>query len=255
MIDLATLDSYIKDGMFCWTLTSNGYKYMTWNLAIQWKKAGISEPLCILCADKPSYQFLQREGVSCRLLKSGTADFGPSIVPFGSRQFSVLNKLKLELLDLFARAPGIQQTLYLDGDIAVYKNIVADLRERLKEAPFWAPCDEQQHECSGVEQCPNFCTGLVAWRHGADKGCFRITDSMLWAEKPEDQVWVNGSCRRLGVDVAILPRDLYPNGARLSLTKNDSVLREKALCLHYNYRVGAAKVSDMKRFVDWHLPY
>ena len=246
---------YIKDGMLCWTLTSNGYKYLTWNLAECWKKAKCSGPLCIICADKPSYQFLQREGVSCILLDSQLADFGPQIVPFGSRQFSQLNRLKLRLLDKFAADQLIQQTLYLDGDIAVYKDIVSDMRERLMEAPFWAPCDEQSHECSGSVQCPNFCTGLLAWRNGADKGCFKITDDMIWSQKPEDQVWVNYAARSLGVDVAILPRDLYPNGARLSLTKNNPELKEKAICLHYNYRVGDSKKADMKRFGDWFLVY
>lgn len=245
----------MKDGMLCWTLTSNGYKYLTWNLVESWRRAKCSAPLCVICADKPSYQFLQREGVSCILLDSQVADFGPQIVPFGSRQFSHLNRLKLRLLEKFSADTEIEKTLYLDGDIVVYKDVVADMRERLKEAPFWAPCDEQGHECSGTEACPNFCTGFVAWRNGADKGCFKVTDYTLWTEKPEDQIWVNHACRDLGVDVAILPRAFYPNGARLSLTKNTPELREKAICLHYNYRVGDSKKTDMKRYGDWWLVY
>ena len=246
-------ERYIKEGTLAWTLTSNGYKYMTWNLALQWKRARCSAPLCIVCADKPSFQFLQREGISCCLWDEALADFGPLIVPFGSRQFSTLNRLKLSLLHKFSQDPNIQRCIYLDGDIAVYKDIVGDLCQRLTGSDVLAQCDEQGQTCSG--ECPNFCTGILAWNHGADKGCFRITDMLKWSEKPEDQVWVNGSVKECGTQVTILPRDEYPNGARLTLTHTTPELKEKAFCLHYNYRVGESKKSDMKRFGDWHLPY
>lgn len=246
-------ERYIKDGVLAWTLTSNGYKYMTWNLTLQWKAAGCSAPLCIVCADKPSFQFLQREGISCCLLDDAIQDFGPMIVPFGSRQFSNLNRIKLKLLHFFAQDSAVQRCIYLDGDIAVYKDIVADLCSRLGSADVLAQCDEQGHECSGA--CPNFCTGLLAWNHGADKGCFKITDMDQWAQKPEDQVWVNWSAPRCRTVVSILPRQLYPNGARLTLTHTNPELKAEAMCLHYNYRVGESKKADMKRFGDWMLPY
>jgi hypothetical protein len=246
--------NYIRDGFFAWTLTSNGYKYMTWNLALQWAQVVKGVPLCIVCADKPSYQFLQREGISCVLWDEALMDFGPQIVPFGSRQFSTLNRLKLKLLDVFATNPEVQQCLYLDGDIAVYQDIVADIKEKLKEAPLWMPCDEQRFECSAAA-CPNVCTGLIAWSHGADKGIFKINNQELWSAKPEDQVWVNIALQRTWTPYAVLPRDLYPNGARLTKTHMTPELKEKAICLHYNWRVGDVKKADMKRFGDWLLPY
>jgi hypothetical protein len=247
---------YIRDGFLAWTLTSNGYKYMTWNLAIQWSKHVKGVPLCIVCADKPSYQFLQREGISCILWDTALADFGPQIVPFGSRQFSTLNRLKLKLLDLFANDEQVNQCLYLDGDIAVYKDIVGSIKGFLEHEPLWMPCDEQSFECStGLHSCPNVCTGLVAWNKGADKGIFKITDEELWSKKPEDQVWVNIALHRIGLPYGTLPRDLYPNGARVTKTHTDPALKEKAVCLHYNWRVGDSKKIDMKRFGDWHLPY
>ena len=245
-------EKYIKDGLLAWTLTSNGYKFLTWNLVLMWNKV-CSVPLCIVCADRESFSFLQREGISCVMWDTSLVNFGPQIVPFGSRQFVMLNRLKLTLLNLFAKDENIKQCLYLDGDIAVYKDIVSGIRSNLSEANFWAQCDEQGHECSGV--CPNFCTGLLAWNHGADLDVFKITDMDVWKQKPEDQVWVNYSAKLAGLSVSILPRDLYPNGARASLTKNTPELNEKAICLHYNYRVGDSKKADMKRFGDWQLIY
>jgi hypothetical protein len=250
-------ERYIKDGMLCWTLTSNGYKYLTWNFVVLWREACKGQPILVVCADKPSYQFLQREGVSCVLYDNFVTDFGPQVVPFGSRQFSVLNKLKLKLLQLFAEDETVKQCVYLDGDIAVYKHIPEDMRVRLGEAPLWMQCDEQPHECTATAEvrCPNTCSGLIAFNHGGDGGIFKITDEAVWSAKPEDQVWVNYAARNLNVPVAVLPRNLYPNGARASLTKGSAELKEAAFCLHYNYRVGGVKIADMKRFGDWRLPY
>ncbi len=251
------LAPFVKEGCLCWTLTSNGYKYMTWNFTKFWQTSCPGVPLLVVCADKPSYQFLTREGVRCSLWDNALADFGPQIVPFGSRQFSTLNRLKLTLLDSFAKDETIEKCIYLDGDIAVYKNVAEDLKARLDEHPLWMQCDEQVQDCTADDQqrCPNTCTGVIAFRHGADGGIFKITDQALWAQKPEDQVWVNTAAKALDVPVAVLPRDLYPNGARLTLTKRDPALLEKCCLLHYNYRVGDSKKADMKRFGDWLLPY
>lgn len=248
---------FLKDGCLCWTLTSNGYKYMTWNFALHWQKACPGVPLLVVCADKPSQQFLSREGVRCVLWDNALADYGPQIVPFGSRQFSTLNRLKLTLLDTFAKDEAILKCLYFDGDIAVYKNVAEDLKARLEEKPLWMQCDEQVQTCTASDQqrCPNTCTGVIAFKHGADGGIFKITDQAIWSQKPEDQVWVNYAATQLGVPVAVLPREQYPNGARLSLTKKDPELTEKVFLLHYNYRVGDSKKADMKRFGDWLLPY
>jgi hypothetical protein len=184
------------------------------------------------------------------------ADFGPQIVPFGSRQFMSLNRLKLKLLDTFANDASIQQCIYLDGDIAVYQHVAQDLVTRLQTdvTGLLFQCDEQHQTCSGPS-CPNICTGCIAFRHGADKGCFKITDETVWKEKPEDQVWVNQALARLHISYTVLPRELYPNGTRCSLTHSDLTKKSEAKLLHYNYRVGNAKVADMKRFGDWLLPY
>lgn len=246
-------EQYIKDGLLAWTLTSNGYKYLTWNFVEHWRRSVKGQPICVVCADKPSYLFLTREGVPCVLIDEAVKDFGPEICPFGSRTFSVLNRLKLRLLNHFARDEAVQMCLYIDGDICVYKDICADIKVRLEETPLLFQCDEKE-DCLG-DGCSNLCTGLVAWRHGADGGIFVVDDEAKWAERPEDQVWVNWKLRKLGIPCAPLPREIYPNGARVTKTKTSPELAEKAICLHYNYRVGGSKKADMKRFGDWLLVY
>ena len=130
------LSKYLVNGRLCWTLTSNGYKFLTWNFAIHWQEV-MKVPLLIICSDRDAHAFFQREGVRSVLAErvlqnySGT-NFGPQIVPFGSRQFSQLNRLKLRLLAEFSQRPEIQECIYLDGDIIVYKNFLEDIQLRLE---------------------------------------------------------------------------------------------------------------------------
>ena len=250
--------SFLKDGTLCWTLTSNGYKYLTWNFVKHWEKACPSVPLLVICADRQSYSFLQRESIPCRLVEQVVQDFGPQIVPFGSRQFSTLNRLKLDLLSKFTKDSEVKTCVYIDGDICVYKNFLEDIQKRLNSCPVLFQCDEKERECSSIMNpellCPNVCTGFVVFRHGI-QDIFKITDEQVWNQKPEDQVWVNHVLARSNILFESLPRELYPNGARLSMTKNSKELSDRAFLLHYNYRVGDIKKADMKRQGDWLLPY
>lgn len=253
------LSKYLVNGRLCWTLTSNGYKFLTWNFALHWQEV-MKVPLLIICADRDAYTFFQREGVRSVLAEkvlehySGT-NYGPQIVPFGSRQFSQLNRLKLRLLAEFAQRPEIQECVYLDGDIIVYKNFLEDIQQYYGDTYLLLQCDEQDKECSGPRECPNGCTGFVCFKHGIPPAVFKINDEAQWQRKPEDQVWVNYQLVSLGVQWVALPREKYPNGARVVLTHTNPDLKEKAFLLHYNYRVGNAKVYDIKRFRDWRLPY
>jgi hypothetical protein len=227
-------------------------------MVLFWKKAVKDIQLCVICIDRPSYIFLQKEGIDCILLDKPIADHGPEYIPFGSRYFSMLNRIKLRLLSLFAEDLSIKQCLYLDGDIIIYKDIVCDIKERLLEADLVFQCDEKDRSCLSHTlniSCPNLCTGLIAWNHGADKGIFQITDETVWDSRPEDQVWVNYILQKNKIPATSLSRILYPNGIRVGLTKNTPELLEKAICLHYNYRICTSKKIDMKRYNDWLLPY
>ena len=244
--------SYIKNDLLCWTLTSNGYKFLTLNFYKHWQRS-CPVPLLIICADKPSYMFFHGEGISCRLVDEGVQDYGIQIIPFGTRNFQKLNRMKLRVLNIIANDPMVKKSVYLDGDICVYKNFLEDIQGRLEVCPLVFQCDEKDIECSNP--CQNVCTGLIAFVHGHDNGIFKINDETIWQQKPEDQVWVNYKIKQTGCQYSSLPRDLYPNGVRLTYIKKNPELLEKAFLSHYNYRIGNSKKADMKRYGDWLLPY
>ena len=249
-----SLDGYIKNGRLCWTLTSNGYKYLTWNFVLHWRKA-IKHPMLVICADRASYSFLQREGISCVLAGEVLPDYGTSIVPFGSRNFSTLNRMKLYYLAEFARRPEIQECCYLDGDVIVYADFLDGVFGGMGDTKLALQCDEQRATCNGTGQCPNGCTGVVLFKHGLDPAVFIIHNEAEWQIQPEDQVWVNKQLVRLSIPWVVLSREGFPNGARAAITKRNPELSGLAYLLHYNYRVGDIKKADMKRYGDWLLPY
>ena len=240
-------DPYIRDGRLCWTLTSNGYKYLTWNFVKFWAKAiGSKQPILVLCADQPSYLFFQREGVPCKMAPTRLPDFGPGIVPFDTGNFHRLNLLKLQCLHEFAKNQKVRECVYLDGDIVVYKDFLADIGQRLQEHSLWFQCDETALECAGETTCKEYCTGLIVFSHGVDPRIFHVNDGELWKKGGNmDQPYVNTRIKDYGVVAKSLPRDLYPNGKRLNLS------RDTALLQHYNHMIGNQKAAMMKRRGDW----
>jgi len=54
---------FINNDFLVWTMTTNGYKYLTLNLLESLKKANIKWKLMIICVDKESHTFMQSMNV------------------------------------------------------------------------------------------------------------------------------------------------------------------------------------------------
>ena len=253
-------------GTIVCTLTSNGYKFYTLNLVRHLQEIRVPWRLAIFCTDAASHSFLRREGIPCIRLQGGPATLDGTATapaPFGSRQFQLMNRRKLDMLAGLAGLAGPKQIIYIDGDIAVYRDFVPELETRLAAAPetVLMQCDERERvDCSGTS-CPWRCTGFFAWSVAgapAMRDVLRLGGAEaeeVWRECPEDQPFVNKRLAAAGVPVASLPRVLYPNGAYASMLKKGSIMREVTMLLHYNYLVGDAKKGKMRANGDWLLPY
>ena len=245
------------DGAFVFTLTNNGYKYLTYNLYCHIRDLKLPWKLCIICADSESFYFFKMMGVSTVRLQKPQTSTGTEITLFGTKNFQNLNLLKLDLLHMFASDPAIRYGVYMDGDIVVYSDFLPDIVGRLStpEAPkIYLQCDEQTRvDCSGKPGCENGCTGFIAWSHGVDTRIFKVNDDTkpIWRARPEDQMFVNRMMNDLGIPVMTLPRLLYPNGAFASMYGPGSLRKVGSHILHYNYLVGPAKVTKMKNNADW----
>ena len=239
------ITKFIYEGCVIWTLTTSGYKFFTLNLYKHLQLAKVPWKLAIICADVPCYRFFMGEGIPCILYTKAQKDAGRGQLFFGSKSFQEINLVKLDILSTFATRSEIETCVYIDGDIVVKADFLPDLRERLATTPLLFQCDEtEKGNCNSP--CRNCCTGVLAWKHGHDRGIFLMNDRAKWAEAPEDQRWVNTKLQ--GVNYQTLPRDLYPNGV---FVENQPAF----LLLHYNHYVGGSKILKMKKHGHWIIPY
>lgn len=247
------LESKIKNGLLVWTMTTNGYKYLTLNLYKSIERLKVPWRLTIVACDKESYNFFKREAIPVLLYPNASSSGEINIARWGSPSFNKYNFMKLYCLNTFAKNPAIQNCIYIDGDIVVFKDFVPDIVSRLDVNPetILFQCDEKEPSPCSPAGCPNCCTGFIAWRHGADKGSFDASDSKRWTEHPDDQVWVNRELRARGLPFQTLPRELYPNGVFIPSFQKLT----NPFLLHFNHRVANAKLVEMKRLGQWLIPY
>jgi hypothetical protein len=247
------VNPYIRNGTLVWTMTTNGYKFITLNLIRSLEQIKVPWRLLVVACDKDSYTFFRNEGLPVVQYPNAQRTNETSISRWGSPSFQRYNFMKLFIANEFAKNEAIQQCIYIDGDIVVFRDFVPDIVERLEAQPEQVlfQCDEKAPGQCNDTGCLACCTGFIAWKHGADKGVFSVGDRNRWNEHADDQFWVNRFLREEKLSYRTLPRELYPNGAYIDTFPS---LKEPFL-LHFNHRVGNAKIVEIKKLKLWFIPY
>uniref|UniRef100_A0A6C0IEG5 Nucleotide-diphospho-sugar transferase domain-containing protein n=1 Tax=viral metagenome TaxID=1070528 RepID=A0A6C0IEG5_9ZZZZ len=245
-------DSYIKDETLLWTMTSNGYKYLTYNLYLSLQKVNPKIKLMIVCVDKESQIFFRTMNISSIFYKS-TKPVPPGTQPsqFGSDTFMNYNRMKLEIMEDLRLKTDVNYIIYLDGDIVVFKDFIPYIKEQftLLNTTFLFQCDDL-YGSPNKTQC---CTGFFAFkRTHLEKSPFVLYDKGLWLTIREDQPWVNKHIRMYNIPFEFLDRSLFPNGVYVN--EGRWKLGDPYI-LHFNHMVGNAKISMMKRLGLWYHMY
>lgn len=255
------LDSFIKDKTLVFTVTSNGYKYLTWNMWKHIEQLGVSWKLCILCLDRDSYDFFQRIALipsRLFLLEGGRIDHTQPTL-FGTPPFKRMNLMKLKALETLSQHTGVETLLYLDSDIAIFQDPIPDIRAQLLESPLWFQCDEKKEgdfTCSSgtIGSCSNPCSGVIAMRLTDEtRPQFKLLysyDAEGWRAAIGDQDYIQGRFSKTTLQVRTLSREHYPNGIFLA---NDRFRDKNPVLLHFNYFVGNDKKRVMKSKKCWLL--
>jgi len=245
-------EPYLYKETLVWTMTTNGYKYLTLNLIKTIEQVKCPWKLLVVAADRESYSFFRNEGYAVVLYGKAQRTQETTISRWGSPQFQRYNFIKLDIAQTFAQNPSVKRCIYMDGDITLFNDFLPDLTARLDASPevLLFQCDQKETGPCTATGCTNCCTGLIAWTHGHDQGVFDMTTPQ-WNEVRDDQAWVNRQLQAKKVPYVTLPRELYPNGAYINTIQD----YPGAFLLHYNYRVANFKILEMKRLKKWVIPY
>jgi hypothetical protein len=252
------------------TVTTNGYKFLTWNLWLSIQRLAVPWNLVIVCLDKESHRFfsqiaaipsmllpevqLQLQGDTTKVASHGTGDFNR------------ITKLKLSAFAHFLKDRSIERLLYLDSDIVLFRDPVAYLETTLtQEHPLWFQCDEHtpeftcKKENDGVH-CGNCCTGVIGfWLGTPELQRQHLTmisyEESLWKQCKEnnDQEYIQMKMKNHSIVYDTFQRSLFPNG---SFLRNDHWKSlETPYLLHFNFIVGSNKQRVMKSKGFWYVPY
>lgn len=258
-IPIEQVQKYVVDGRLIWTMTTNGYKFYTWNL-FQWCQT-IGVKLCIFCADTESSLFFRREGVPCVLLTDSKQSQQTGISVFGSADFARWNKRKLNLLHTFtteAKTLGLRQSFFLDGDIVLQENPwpTLDACFRATGATLLFQCDcSNDKEHNDEHPCSAACSGVIACDHTQEtekvQWLYSFVSEEWLAASQQDQPYIQKRLEKTEAPTAaILPRREFGNG---TWQKSGKWKDGSWILLHYNYRVGDNKKAAMKADGHWKL--
>ena len=248
---------FIKQGRIVWTMTTSAYKLYTLNLR-KWliEVAKVPWTLCIICCDQDSYTFCRRESVPCIFYKDQTIRKGQQgIAVFGSTEFKVWNRIKLDLLRWFAAnalSLGIEWSLYLDGDIVVQQDPWPNLIDLSGNLFFQCDCGNVDPHDAPAPNCRNICSGVIATRHVSEMQAdlYSYTPTLWKKSLEQDQPYIAERLKETRTSFQTLSRRLFGNGhwqQKGAWKEDDWVL------LHYNYRSGDTKKLAMRAAKHWLL--
>ena len=248
-------NSFIQDDTLVWTMTTNGYKYLTYNLYESLKKANVAWKLMIVCVDKESHHFLNSMNVPSIYYKPSTSVLQQTQLSiFGSETFMTFNKIKLDLMEKIRNEvpEQVKYITYMDGDIIVFKDFMPYIKTIFGETnSILLFQNDDLYGATNVRA--NGCTGFFTLKKTVlEKSPFLIDNINLWKEVREDQVWVNKKIIEYNIPFSYLKRDYFPNGTYVNEGRWKTI---EPYLLHYNHFVGNTKISKLKQNKHWNIIY
>lgn len=249
---------FIHDRTLVFTITSDGYKYLTLNLWRHCERIGVPWRLMIVCLDAESYKYFVAAKVPAILYTMpGGKLVHKEPALYGSAQFKRLTEMKIVALRELSGRSDVEHLLYLDGDIVLFQDPVPFIGMLLEERSLWFQCDERlthDHQCSS-DPCAAPCTGVIAMRlteatRSRFAELYTITGEE-WERSESDQDYIQRRLRTLNVGYGTLMRPLFPNGTFLP----DDLYRIAAVggpyLLHFNFLLGREKEAAMRSRGLW----
>ena len=114
------IDPFVHEKTLVFTVTSDGYKYYTWNLYKMIQELKVPWKLCILCLDKESNDFFKPIAQIPSRLYLMPADrvLHKEPVRFGTPPFKRMNRMKIKALQELSQRSELDRLVFIDSDIA-----------------------------------------------------------------------------------------------------------------------------------------
>jgi hypothetical protein len=253
---LPDISGDIYNGSLVFTITSDGYKYLTWNLWLTLQRLSLPWHLCILCLDRESKRFFDTIAmIPCRLYEGPRINH-KSPLPYGTDQFKRLVASKINALRDLSQVPTIKNLVYLDSDITVFSDPLPPLKDYLHDDPLWFQCDETYSGgvCANHDHCPAPCTGIIAMRLEGQRPNFDRLFTVAadeWAKSETDQDYIQRRLISEGIEYKTLNRGQFPNGTFIT---GDAYKMTAPCLLHFNFIIGQGKQQTMRRLGYWYVP-
>lgn len=264
------LDPFITEKTLVFTVTSDGYKFYTWNLYKMLQQLKVPWKLCILCLDRESKEFFDRIAqIPSRLyLMPGDRVMHKEPVRFGTTPFKRMNRMKIQALQELSQRSELDRLIFMDSDIAVFKDFVPYFTDLLQTEPLVFQCDENINEslqpqdrgsgsfaCSNASNCTNPCTGVIGMLLNSEtrpkfRELYKIV-SEQWRPALTDQDYIANRLKAMALSYSTLPRGDFPNGIFLA---NNKYKETNPYLVHFNYIVGKMKQRIMMEKDCWLLP-
>jgi len=248
---------FTYDDVIVFTITSNGYKDLTYNLWKSIDNLQVKWKLMIICLDKESEAYFKSKNIE--IILYDTSSSSKNLTIFGSNEFMEYNHTKLDLIELIRKeAPSsVKYIIFMDSDIVVLNDFIPYLKnlyENTTNSIYFQSDNDYNDFLSNTNTIA--CTGFfIVKRDNLEKSPFIIDDQAEWEKIREDQPYVNMKLKKYNIQYEYLDRKLFPNGAFIkgnmhSLNQN---LWNNPFILHYNYIMGDNKIQSMKNNKHWYI--
>ena len=251
------------------TISNFGYLPYVENLRESIRRAGIEWKLIVLCMDTNPAEYCKDRNIPYFPCKT---EAGEEALNFTEHHQDAVNWILFQKLDCLRQFmityPQIQEYIYMDGDIVVFKNFVPYIEQFARSYDMVFQCDESIttptcHSYLPGTVCVNVCTGFIYMKNTPlirDILDFRKhIQSIKTFETDQDYInrMIKGfikkqqqppfSVLRKRVKWTTFPREIITNGSYLGNLPLGSYI------LHYNFLVGTNKKKRMQENGHWFI--
>jgi len=233
------------------TLTNNGYKHLTENLLISMKKCGFKHELKIYCIDMECYEYFKKnypynETELVNIIDKKDSQYSNWVEyrPMqskdleGRKHWANVTKYKIVAINNELRQNN--DVIFIDGDIVVFKNFIADLYHNIYDSDLLIQNDTDSAKTA------NMCTGFFLMK--SNNRTIECTDinKIDMTSFNNDQQYLRSCNNKLSVTYLNLNK--YPNGKYYR-----TILPNNPYIIHFNHDTGVQKINRMKHFKYWYL--